>query len=240
MRATHLRKITTSYILIQRQKFRNTERLDSLFSTLAKKLKGRIQFVITDIKEGLETKLAEYIGITANDLPTVRIADTRNDLLKYNMQGEVNESNILKFIDEWESGKLSATFKSEEVPEKQEGDVVVVVGNSFNQVVLDDSKDVLVEFYAPWCGHCKKLTPIYDELAKKLSHNKSLGIAKVDATANEIEGVSIKGFPTIKFWPGGKKSSPMDYDGDRTVEGFMIWLEKHVTYPISKEAKTDL
>jgi len=217
-----------------------TERLDSLFSTLAKKLKGKIQFVITDIKEGLETRLAEYIGITAKDLPTVRIADSRNDLLKYNMQGEINESNILKFVDDWENGKLGATFKSEEIPEKQEGDVVVVVGKSFNQVVLDDSKDVLVEFYAPWCGHCKKLTPIYEELAKKLSHNKSLVIAKVDSTANEVEGVNIKGFPTIKFWPGGKKSSPMDYDGDRTVEGFMVWLEKHVTYPISKETKTDL
>jgi len=218
----------------------STEKLDQLFTTLAKKLKGRIQAVITDIKEGLETRLAEYIGITATDLPTVRIADTRNDLLKYNMQGEINESNVLKFVDDWENGKLGATFKSEEIPEKQENEVIVVVGKSFNQVVMDDSKDVLVEFYAPWCGHCKKLTPIYEELAKKLSHNKSLVIAKVDATANEVEGVAVKGFPTIKFFPGGKKSSPLDFDGERTVEGFMAWLEKHVTYPITREGKTDL
>jgi len=79
-----------------------TEQLDQLFTTLAKKLKGRIQAIITDIKDGLETRLAEYIGITAKDLPTVRIADTRNDLLKYNMKGEINESNILRFVDEWE------------------------------------------------------------------------------------------------------------------------------------------
>jgi len=180
------------------------------------------------------------LELLQKDLPTVRIADTRNDLLKYNMKGEINESNILRFVDEWENGKLSATFKSDEIPEKQENEVIVVVGKSFNQVVMDDSKDVLVEFYAPWCGHCKKLTPLYEELAKKLSHNKSLVIAKVDATANEVEGVSIKGFPTIKFWPGGKKSSPLDYDGERTVEGFMAWLEKHVTYPITREGKTDL
>jgi protein disulfide-isomerase A1 len=218
----------------------NTEKLDQLFTAIAKKVKGKIQAVITDIKEGLETRLAEYIGVTSKDLPTVRIADTRNDLLKFNMQGEITEENVLKFIDDWETGKLRATFKSEEIPEKQENEVVVVVGKSFEQVVLDDSKDVLVEFYAPWCGHCKKLTPIYEELAKKLKHNKSLVIAKVDATANEVEGVNIKGFPTIKFWAGGKKSNPIDYDGDRTVEGFMTWLEKHCTYPITKEGKTDL
>ena len=104
---------------------------------------------------------------------------------------------------------------------------------------MDDSKDVLVEFYAPWCGHCKKLTPIYDELAKNLKHNTNLIIAKMDATANEVESVSIQGFPTIKFWPAGKKSSPMDFNGDRTVEGFTTFLAQHSTNPVTAH-KDDL
>jgi len=45
--------------------------------------------------------------------------------------------------------------------------VKVVVGDTFERLVLDDSKDVMIEFYAPWCGHCKKLEPVYKKLGKK-------------------------------------------------------------------------
>jgi len=131
-------------------------------------------------------------------------------------------------------------LKSDPIPEKQEENVWVLVGNSFKDIALDDSKDVLVEFYAPWCGHCKKLAPIYEEVAKKLKHNKNLVIAKMDSTTNEVSEVNIKGFPTIKFWPGGKKSAPMDYDGERTEEGFVKWLKQHVTYPITESLNDEL
>jgi len=233
-------KSTPGLFLYRDSNSENTAALDAVFNAVAKRVKGKLQSVVTDIKVGLETRLAEYIGVTAQDLPSVRIADTRSELTKYNMQGEITEENILQFVSQWENGSLRPHLKSEPVPERQEGDVIVVVGNSFNEIVMDDSKDVLVEFYAPWCGHCKKLTPIYEELAKKLKHNRSLVIAKVDSTLNEVEQVHIKGFPTIKFFPGGKKNSPLDYDGERTVEGFTKWLVKQSTYPVTETEKTEL
>ncbi len=145
------------------------------------------------------------------------------------MEGAITEESVLEFVNEWENGRLKAHLKSEEIPEKQEGDVVVLVGKNFHDIVMDPTKDVLVEFYAPWCGHCKKLEPIYNEVAEKLKNNSGLVIAKMDSTANEVEEVSIQGFPTIKFWPANNKSKPIDFEGDRTVEGFSKWLEKHST-----------
>merc|ERR1711916_260350 len=100
-------------------------------------------------------------------------------------------------------GELKPTLKSEEIPESQEGDVVTLVGKNFVDEVYNKEHATLVEFYAPWCGHCKQLAPVWEELATKLKDNKKIVMAKRDSTANELEDVSISGFPTLKFWPAG-------------------------------------
>lgn len=109
-------------------------------------------------------------------------------------------------------------MKSEPIPDKQEGPTTIVVAKNYQDVVMDDSKDVLLEFYAPWCGHCKALSPKYDELAAIFKpHADKITIAKVDATANDIPD-EIQGFPTIKLYKAGSKDAPVDYAGSRTVE----------------------
>ena len=62
----------------------------------------------------------------------------------------------------------------------------VVVGETFNDIVNDPTKDVLIEFYAPWCGHCKTLEPKFNELGEKFVGSKDIVIAKMDATANGV------------------------------------------------------
>lgn len=123
-------------------------------------------------------------------------------------------------------GTLKPHLKSEPVPEKQEGPVTVVVGKSFEDVVLDTSKDVLVKFYAPWCGHCKKLVPIWDELAEAFKAHPSVVIAKFDATVNEAEGVQIKGYPTLTFYPRDNKKG-ITYEGERDLESLKKWLNEN-------------
>ena len=73
------------------------------------------------------------------------------------------------------------------------------------------------------------MAPIYDELAKKLLVNPHIVIAKMDATANEVESVQIQGFPTLKYYPSNNKLNPTDYSGDRNEEGFLKFLKQHTT-----------
>lgn len=76
----------------------------------------------------------------------------------------------------------------------------------------------LVEFYAPWCGHCKNLAPEYEKAAKALKGIAN--IAAVDATKEQVD-VQIQGYPTLKFYIDGKSS---DYDGPRTADGIVDFV----------------
>ena len=62
---------------------------------------------------------------------------------------------ILNFIDGWEQGKLKLHLKTQEEPKENNGDIFVVVGKTFRKEVIDNNKDVMLVFYAPWCGHCR-------------------------------------------------------------------------------------
>merc|ERR1712140_152955 len=123
------------------------------------------------------------------------------------------------------SGEVEAYIKSEAVPDNSANAVKLAVAKNFDELVTKSEKDVLVEFYAPWCGHCKKLTPIYDELGEKYKDSKDIVIAKMDSTANEVENVSIRGFPTIQLFKKGD-NEVVTYDGDRDLAGFVKFLDK--------------
>ena len=80
---------------------------------------------------------------------------------KFVMEGAITKDTIIQFFNDWKDNKLKPHFKSEEIPEKNDEPVKVLVGKNFEKVVLDSTKDVLVEFYAPWCGHCKSVRIYY-------------------------------------------------------------------------------
>ncbi|KAG1668907.1 hypothetical protein FOA52_016076 [Chlamydomonas sp. UWO 241] len=130
---------------------------------------------------------------------------------------------------------------SAEIPASPlEDGVTVVVGKSFEDIVLDAAKDVLLEVYAPWCGHCKTLAPIYAKLAKRFKSVDSVVIAKMDGTENEHDKVEAKGYPTLLFYPAGSKDKqPIVVDGERSLAALTKFIKAHAVnkYELPKKSK---
>ncbi|KAJ8340306.1 hypothetical protein SKAU_G00349390 [Synaphobranchus kaupii] len=179
------------------------------------------------------------LDASSGELPVVGVRTSKGD--KYVMQEEFSRDGkaLERFLQDYFDGKLKRYLKSEPVPESNDGPVKVLVAENFEEIVNDDSKDVLIEFYAPWCGHCKSLEPKYKELGEKLLDDPNIVIAKMDATANDVPSpYEVRGFPTIYFSPAGKKQSPKKYEGGREVSDFISYLNKEAASPpIVKEEK---
>jgi len=102
--------------------------------------------------------------------------------------------------------------------------------NTNNSLIrLTSGKGALVEFYAPWCGHCKQLTPKYEKLAQVFAGEKDVLVAKVDATEeNDLANkYDVSGYPTIKYFPKDG-SEPVSYEGGREVDEFVKYLNEKV------------
>jgi protein disulfide-isomerase A1 len=200
------------------------------FAAAAKAQQGEILFVTSGVTDGIQSRLGEFIGVTKDDLPTLRIISPGEAMLKFVYSGDakaLTTADVASFVSDFTAGNLKPHLKSADRPEADsvEG-LTTLVGSSWDEIVMDANKDVLVKYYAPWCGHCKSLAPIWAELAKETEGIEDLVIAKFDATENEVAGLEIRGYPTLKFYPKGDKSG-QDYSGDRDLPAFKVWLAEN-------------
>lgn len=186
---------------------------------------------------GLYNKLAEYIGVDLSTVPTVVYLGS--DSSKYVLEGEYSRESLTEFIGKAEDKELEAFLKSHPIPEPNDEAVLTVVGKTFKNLILENEKEALVEFYAPWCGHCKNLAPELEKAAQTLASNPNIIIAKVDSTGNEVAGIEIQGYPTLKWWRKDKTQAPVEYTGGRNAEGIINWIKENTEHPwVEAEAET--
>ncbi|KAF2204105.1 disulfide-isomeras-like protein [Delitschia confertaspora ATCC 74209] len=239
--------IPLAYIFAETPEERET--LAKELKPLAQKHKGVVNFATIDAKAFGQH--AGNLNLEIGKFPAFAIQRTdKNQKYPYDQTKAITEKDIGTFVEDFVAGKIEPSIKSEPIPEKQEGPVTVVVAKNYDELVLNNDKDVLLEFYAPWCGHCKALAPKYEELAALYASeelSKLVTVAKVDATANDVPD-EIQGFPTIKLFPAGKKDSPVDYSGSRTVEDLIQFIKENgshkaeaaVAAPAAAEEESDL
>lgn len=212
----------------------------------AQENKGKILHIFIPLSEA---KILDYFGFKEADLPAIMLVNMVKGMKKFGYTSQGEElitamdgdlgADLVAFEKSYFEGELKPTLKSAEPFDDSDEAVKVISGKEFSERVIQSKQDVLLEFYAPWCGHCKNLAPKYEELAEKLDGVDSIMIAKIDATENEVDhpNVDVQGFPTILFFPANDKANPVVYDGARDVDGMMEYLKANAaTFELEGES----
>uniref|UniRef100_A0AAZ3P8G2 Protein disulfide-isomerase n=2 Tax=Oncorhynchus tshawytscha TaxID=74940 RepID=A0AAZ3P8G2_ONCTS len=231
-------KVHTHTLLFINSTVQEQKSLLTEYSTVARDFRGKVLFIIIDVT-GPVSHVLKYFGLSEGDAPAVRIINT-DTTKKFALIGQITAATLQTFCQGVLDGTVKSHLLSEEVPEDwDKGPVKVLVGKNFEAVALDSNKNVFVEFYAPWCGHCKELAPVWEKLAEKYADRDDIIIAKMDATTNEVEGVSVSGFPTLRYYPAGEDSKEVEYSGTRDLETFAMFLDNGGQLPKVEEEDED-
>ncbi|KAG0631153.1 hypothetical protein M758_1G231400 [Ceratodon purpureus] len=203
----------------------------------ATSLKGIVTVAAVDADTHKD--LAQQYGIQG--FPTIKVFGLGKSPVDY--QGAREAKPIVEYaLQQVKSLALdrlngkSGSKKSSSKKDKDSGASasVELTSSNFDKLVLKSGDTWLIEFYAPWCGHCKRLAPEWKTAAKNLQGKMKLGQIDCEAHKDIAQRYGIKGFPTIKLF-GSDKDSPMDYEGERSasaIESYAIsQLELNVAAP---------
>lgn len=204
------------------------------WETAASQLKGVVKVVAVDATQ--HESLAQKYQIQG--FPTIKVfgADKKAPVdYQGQRQSGAIVSEAMKAVNQLVKDRKSGKSKSEKSGEKKSGDgkkkdsnkkkssVVELTEANFAALVLESNDHWMVEFYAPWCGHCKKLEPEWKKAADRLAP-EGVKLGAVDATVHTglAQKYGIKGFPTIKVFAAGPKTAgPTDYQGAREADAII-------------------
>merc|ERR1712013_93770 len=203
----------------------NTESYIETMKAVAKDFMGDIKCVSVDTDVEENKRMMESLGVTEKELPTVRLTSHVEDLVKYKPDNEeITEDNLRAFVTAFKAGELKPTMNKQDLPEDwDKNPVKILVASNFDEYVSDTSKNVFVKFFAPWCGHCKTVAPVWDQLGEEFKDDENVAIAKLDLTANQMDTLQVKGFPTFKLYKAGDNTE-LDFTGPRNLEAFSRFL----------------
>ena len=208
------------------KKYGSLESVDEKITFLIMGWLSEEEYAIADYSRVSETEIK--IGIIDTRDPTATTAKT------YLMEGEITAINILNFIDNFFNDKLTYILKSEEIPEDNMFlPIKKVVGKNFHDLVLNSDNDFFLMIGIDMCSPCINFKETFSHLHSEINGlNDGLMFGILNDSKNEIKEITPRTYPELHFFKKGEKQNPIFYDGDKSFEDLLKFLQKHSTFPL--------
>uniref|UniRef100_H0VIR0 Protein disulfide-isomerase A2 n=1 Tax=Cavia porcellus TaxID=10141 RepID=H0VIR0_CAVPO len=228
-------RILNHLLLFVNQTLAQHQELLAGFREAAPPFRGQVLFVVVDVAANNDHVL-QYFGLKAEEAPTLRLVNVETTKKYAPTDGvPVTAASVAAFCHSVFSGEVKPYLLSQELPpDWDQRPVKILVGKNFEQVAFDETKNVFVKFYAPWCSHCKEMAPAWEALAERYQDHEDIVIAELDATANELEAFAVHGYPTLKYFPAGPGRKVIEYKSARDLETFSKFLDAGGKLPVEE------
>lgn len=211
-----------------------------IVESIARNYKGKVNAVYIDGKTFGQHMVA--LNGEAGKYPSLLGHRIKEDLKFDFGSQDYTEATVKAFFEGLHQDKLVPKYRSDPIPKSDSGPIKVIVNENFEKVVLDVKKDVFVEVYAPWCGVCKRVEPLFEKLAKIYEkHSSKIVIGKMNGDSNDLPRVAnlaITGFPTFVLYKSESNEKIVMNPTDK-LEEMVEFISKNANHKIdvSKELK---
>lgn len=203
--------------------------MKSIAGIIAHKLKSeKLPIFISGVNTiSAERKIIDVFNLRHKTFPLVAILDSRGKNKVFEYTGEIDEKSIIRFVKNWQKGKIDFVIKSEAVVAENKSNVVKIVGNNYDKIVNDTDKDVIVLYTTIKCESCVEVSNTFTKLASHLNHVPNLVFGEIEMSKNDI-GLQISSYPTIYFWPKKLKRFIL-FSNKKTLEELIKFVEENLT-----------
>ncbi|XP_031277725.1 protein disulfide isomerase-like 1-6 isoform X2 [Pistacia vera] len=188
----------------------------------------QIIFISVDSKdENLAKPFLTILGLEESENTVVTAFDTKISS-KFLLESDPTESNIEEFCSRLLHGTLSPYFKSQPIPDNTDASVKIIVGKTFDDLVLGSPENVLLEVHTPWCINCETTSKQMEKLAKHFKGLDNLVFAKIDAAGNEHPKLQVDDYPTLLFYPADDKANPIKLPTKQSSKDLASFINKQL------------
>ncbi|KAF7667184.1 hypothetical protein LDENG_00072740 [Lucifuga dentata] len=238
-------QILTSPVLNHALLFVNKSSADfqeiySAFYSAAEAFRLKVLFVLVNVDEPRNGRLLEYFRVRDFEAPLIRLVNLTNHVTYHLPSDTLDVETIKTFCQSYLDGKAKPKMQSEPIPEGWDTQPVKeLVGTTLEKVAFNPKKTVFVLFYLPYSQESRSLFPLWEELAEAFKQREDVVVARIDASANDIN-MSMQGsYPSLCLFPALYAERVVVYTGKRKLKDLVKFVDREMEKAKKYRVKED-